>query len=117
MVIASTFTDVLWWLLAAMLLAAYFYILIVVFADLFTNEWNGWITALWTIFIFFLPLIGILGYLIFRPEPTPEQKAAMYRQQAGISNAEELEKLAELHDRGVLTDEEFAKQKAMVLGT
>jgi hypothetical protein len=30
--------------------------------------------------------------------------------------AERLGKLADLHDRGVLTDEEFAAQKAKILG-
>ena len=116
MLIIADFWDVIAWLFWAFLLAAYFYILIVVFADLWTNEWNGWITALWTFFIFFFPLIGILAYIIFRPEPSPEQKAAAMRQEAGISDAEELEKLSELHDRGVLSDEEFAAQKAKILG-
>jgi thiol:disulfide interchange protein len=114
-VFLSTFTDVLWWMLWAFLLAAYFYLLIVIFSDLWTNEWNGWLTALWTLFIFFMPLLGILAYMIFRPEPSPAEKAASYRQQSGISDAEELEKLAGLHDRGVLTDEEFAAQKARIL--
>jgi thiol:disulfide interchange protein len=116
LLVLADFWDVIWWLLWAFLLAAYFYILIVVFADLWTNEWNGWITAIWTVFIFFLPLIGILAYMIFRPEPTPEQKAALFRQQHGISTAEELSMLSDLHDKGALSDEEFAKQKAKLLG-
>ncbi len=116
MVVFAAFIDVFWWLFWAFVLAAYFYILIVVFSDLWTNKWNGWITAAWTVAIFFFPFIGILAYMIFRPEPTPEQVAAVYRQQAGISDAEELEKLAGLHDKGVLTDDEFAAQKARVLG-
>ena len=33
-----------------------------------------------------------------------------------MNDAEELAKLAELHARGVLSDEEFAKAKARVLG-
>ena len=33
-----------------------------------------------------------------------------------MSNAEELSKLSELHQRGVLSDEEFAQAKARVLG-
>lgn len=117
MLILADFWEVIWWLFWAFLLAAYFYILIVVFADLWTNEWNGWITAAWTVAIFFFPLLGILAYMIFRPEPSAEQKAAMYRQQAGISDAEELQKLAELNSSGALTDEEFAAQKAKILGT
>jgi uncharacterized membrane protein YdbT with pleckstrin-like domain len=35
---------------------------------------------------------------------------------SGISTADELAKLADLHARGVLTDEEFAEQKAKLLG-
>ena len=34
----------------------------------------------------------------------------------GTSTADGLAKLADLHDRGVLTDEEFAEQKARLLG-
>jgi hypothetical protein len=37
--------------------------------------------------------------------------------QAAADPAEQLGKLADLHERGVLTDEEFAAQKAKVLGT
>jgi hypothetical protein len=115
--ILADFWDVIWWLFWAFILAAYFYILIVVFADLWTNRWNGWITAAWTVAIFFFPLLGILAYMIFRPEPSPAQKAAMAMQSAGLSTADELQKLSQLRDSGVITDEEFAQQKALVLGS
>jgi hypothetical protein len=36
---------------------------------------------------------------------------------ADSSPAEELERLAELHEQGILTDEEFAQAKAKTLGT
>ncbi len=109
------FWEVIGWLFFAFLLAVWLYLLIVIFTDLWTNKWNGWITAAWTVGIVGFPLIGILAYMIFRPEPTPAQKAAMYRQEAGISTAEELEKLSDLHNKGVLSDDEFAEQKARVL--
>jgi hypothetical protein len=109
------FWEVIGWIFFAFLLAIWLYLLIIIFSDLWTNAWNGWITAAWTVGIIGFPLIGILAYIIFRPEPTPGQKAATYRQQAGISTAEELEKLSDLHSRGVLTDDEFAAQKARVL--
>jgi len=38
------------------------------------------------------------------------------RSSGGLSTGEELEKLAELHERGVLSDEEFAEQKRRLLG-
>ncbi len=47
------------------------------------------------------------------PAPTPPEAAP-----AGIALvADELQKLAELRDAGVLTDDEFAAQKARLLGT
>ena len=36
---------------------------------------------------------------------------------AGETEIDELQKLAALHDQGVLTDDEFAAQKAKVIGT
>ena len=48
-----------------------------------------------------------------------EQQQAQYAQ-APVPEAEDpyeaLKKLAELHDQGILTDEEFAAQKAKILG-
>jgi hypothetical protein len=38
-------------------------------------------------------------------------------QTAAADPAEQLTKLADLHERGALTDEEFAEQKAKILGT
>ena len=37
-------------------------------------------------------------------------------QSAVTSDADELQKLAELHTQGILTDEEFAAKKAQILG-
>ena len=61
------FWEVIGWLFFAFLLAVWLYLLIVVFSDLWTNEWNGWITALWAVRVVGFPLIGMLAYMIFRP--------------------------------------------------
>jgi hypothetical protein len=37
--------------------------------------------------------------------------------QGGVGWADEIEKLAELRDKGVLTDEEFEAKKSQILGT
>ena len=37
------------------------------------------------------------------------------QQSAGTNSADQLAKLADLRDRGVITDEEFAREKAKVL--
>ena len=47
------------------------------------------------------------------PPPAPAAPAAGGMSQGSI---DELKQLGELHDNGVLTDEEFAAQKAKILG-
>jgi hypothetical protein len=89
------------------------------------DDMKGWLKALWVVVIIFLPLFGTLIYLLFRrPGATPEERAAMdqasrefvRKYSSDLSPAEQLDKLAQLHDAGKLTDEEFAKEKAKVIG-
>jgi hypothetical protein len=71
--------------------------------------------------IIVLPLIGILIYVIARPKVTAQdvrmmtQAEAAQRAASGVSTADELAKLKELHNQGVLSDSEYEslKQKAM----
>ena len=110
-------------------LVTFFWLLIVVFADIFRDhELSGWGKALWTLFVVIIPFIGILIYLIARgggmqertiaqQQEAKAQFDAYVREQAAAGTpADELEKLAKLHDAGKLTDAEFAAQKAKVLG-
>ena len=73
--------------------------------------------------MFLVPFFGTLIYLIARPTGvTPEERELIdeaNRVAAGPTpeaRAFELQALADLHDRGKLTDEEFAAEKARVLG-
>ncbi len=50
-----------------------------------------------------------------RPEPAPPPQAAPPAAPAA-DPYEELRQLGELHSQGILTDEEFAAQKAKILG-
>jgi hypothetical protein len=56
---------------------------------------------------------NIPGYPAEAEEAVPEKTAPAPAQ---ASPADEVEKLAELHDQGVLTDEEFEAKKKQVLG-
>jgi hypothetical protein len=88
--------------------------------DLFRRkDLDGWVKALWAIAILVFPILGMLIYFITRKPTAEEEEAARsyYREMAGADVPEQLEKLADLHDKGVLTDEEFAEQKAKLLGT
>ena len=117
-----------WTILEIFLWVIWFWILITIFIDLFrSHDLNGWVKALWFIFILFLPLIGVLVYLIVRggkmhehaarDAQAQEQQFRRYVQDAAGSgsSADQLAKLADLRDRGVITAEEFDREKAKVL--
>ncbi len=104
------------------------WILIYVFIDIFrSHDLSGWAKALWFIFLLFIPLIGVLVYLIARGGKMHERavqqarqqdaEARAYIQQAAGSqtSADQLAKLADLRDRGVITPAEFEQQKAKIL--
>ena len=114
----TTFLDVFWWMIVFFLWIAFFWIFISVVADIFRrDDIHGWKKALWLIVIIFLPLIGILIYVITRPKMTAQdvrmvtQAEAASQAAAGVSTADELAKLKELHTQGVLSDEEFESLK------
>lgn len=122
--------EVIWAMFLFFLLILWIWLVITVFIDIFRNhEMSGWAKAGWTIFILILPWLGVLVYLIVHggdmQRRKMEEAAAMQKAQndyirevadsSGSSTADELEKLKKLHDQGVLTDDEYAAQKAKVL--
>ncbi len=122
--------DFFWTMLIFFLWIIWIWLLITVFIDVFRDKsHSGWSKALWVVFLLFIPLLGVLVYLIVRGddmhERSIEHAAAVQKRQAeyirevsvggGSSSADELTKLAELHKNGVLTDDEFAAQKAKLL--
>ena len=83
--------------------------------------------ALWTIGIIFLPYLGVFLYLIVHGSGMAQRQAqsmqkndeamqAYIRDAAGTgTTADELAKLAELHNSGKLDDTEFAAAKARLI--
>ncbi|MGA2835224.1 MAG: SHOCT domain-containing protein [Acidimicrobiales bacterium] len=120
--------DLLWTMLEVFLFVVWIWLLFIVFADIFrSHDMNGWVKALWVIFVIVLPFLGILVYLIARGDKmhehevhdAAEQKRAFddyVRQAAGTGPVDDLAKLADLKDKGVLTDSEFESEKAKILG-
>jgi len=112
------------------LFVLWIFLVFTVFMDLFrSRDVGGWGKAIWVIFILVLPLLGVLVYLIARGGSMHEraaaaaasQEAAMkeyIQQTAGTvpSAADEMAKLADLRDRGVISADEFEAQKAKLLG-
>jgi len=122
--------GVFWTIFEIFLWVIWFWILITVFIDIFrSQDLNGWGKALWFLFVLFIPLIGVLVYLIARGGKMHERAVRTAQQQdqqfreyvqdaAGSGNtADQLAKLADLRDRGVITPAEFEAQKAKVLAS
>jgi hypothetical protein len=118
-----------WTMLWFFLWIAWLILLFRVFVDIFrSHDLGGWGKAGWCILILILPLIGTLIYLIARGKSMHERDAREvaasqqafddYIRQAArtsTSPADELTKLAALRDQGVISDAEFAAQKAKIL--
>jgi Short C-terminal domain/Phospholipase_D-nuclease N-terminal len=117
-----------WTILEIFLWVLWIWVLIYVFIDIFrSRDLSGWAKALWFIFVLFIPLIGVLVYLIARGDSMHERAVQDARQEdrearryiqdaAGApSTADQLARLADLRDRGVITSEEFEREKAKVL--
>jgi membrane protein implicated in regulation of membrane protease activity len=120
--------GVFWTIFEIFLWVIWFWILITVFIDIFrSHDLSGWAKALWFVFVLFIPLIGVLVYLIARGGKMHERAARdaqrqdeafrEYVQEAASPQtpADQLAKLADLRDRGVITAEEFTREKAKIL--
>jgi len=121
--------QVLWSLLWFFMFFIWIWILITVFADIFrSHDLSGWAKAIWVIFVIVIPYLGVFVYLIARGHKMSEhaQEAAAAQQAAqrkyiqeaagtAKSPADELHRLADLKDRGVIDDAEFQKLKAQIV--
>jgi Phospholipase_D-nuclease N-terminal len=122
--------QVLWSMLWFFMFFIWIWLLITVFADIFrSHDLGGFAKAIWVIFVIVVPYLGVFVYLIARGhkmhdhavEAAEAQDAAarQYIQQATgtqASTADELARIADLKERGVIDDAEFQKLKAKAIG-
>ena len=121
--------NVFWTIFEIFLWITWFWILITVFIDIFrSRDLSGAGKAVWFLFVLLIPLVGVVVYLIVRggemherAEQVAQARGAAYDDyltQNGTqssSTADQLAKLADLHDRNVISDQEFNQEKAKVL--
>ena len=120
--------NVFWSIFIFFLWVLWIWLLVWIFIDIFrSRDLSGWAKALWFLFVLFIPLIGVLAYVIARGDKMHERAAreaqqqdqewrAYARETAGSqSSADQLAKLADLRDRGVISAEEFEREKAKIL--
>lgn len=107
---------------------SWFMLLFRVVVDIFRSaDMGGVAKAIWVLVVAVVPFLGVFIYLIARggSMAARDQAQAAARDDAmrdyvrsvngGSGTADELAKLADLQARGVITDAEFAAQKARVL--
>jgi hypothetical protein len=114
-----------------MMLFAWIWLLIAILGDIFGDRTlSGWGKAMWTFFLIVLPWLGALSYLIARGSSMNERALAkaqerdeQFRQYvkesagpAQVSVADEMAKLADLRDRGVISQGDYELASRKVLG-
>ena len=124
--LANAFWTMLWFFLWIL----WFFLLFRIILDIFrSKDLGGWGKAGWLIFVIILPFLGVFVYLIARGSKmaqrdvddaqAADQAARSYIRDVAqeSSPADQLAKLADLRERGVITDAEFQQSKAKVLQT
>lgn len=115
----------LWFFIFFMWIMLLFQVTIDIFRS---RDLGGVAKALWVLFVILLPYLGVLVYLIARGGKMHENQVADAKAQeaafreyvqgaAGTTTsvAAELERLASLHERGLIDDAEFAALKAKAM--
>jgi hypothetical protein len=123
-----SFGEILLVALEIFFFVIWIWILITILSDLFRDhELSGWAKAAWVLFLVFIPFLTALIYLIARGEGMRDRTVKAQadakkhfdeyvREQAHASSpADELHKLAELKDKGALSQAEFDQAKAKLL--
>ena len=122
--------NIFWSMLEFVLFFLWIWLAISVFADIFrSHDLGGAAKTLWVVFVVLFPFLGVFAYLLFRGGAMHDRAAAHAAQQgrafsqylqhsAGASStADQLHKLADLRDRGFITDSEFQSEKDKLLAS
>ena len=121
------FWNAFWLFFWGFAFVSYLFALFAVIGDLFRDrELNGWLKALWILFLIFVPFLTVLVYLIARGRSMSERQAKSaqeaesanteyIRSVATASPTQDIAKAKELLDAGTLTQDEFDAIKAKAL--
>ncbi len=122
--------DFVLWFFWIFVFVAYLMVLFSIIGDIFRDhDLNGWLKAIWILFLIFVPFLTALVYLIARGnsmqkrsiEQAQEMRAAQdayIRQTAGTggsSAADDIAKAKSLLDSGAISQAEFDALKAKAL--
>ncbi|GAA1251841.1 SHOCT domain-containing protein [Kitasatospora nipponensis] len=123
--------DIFWTMLWFFLWIVWIMLLFKIISDVFrSDDLGGWGKACWLFLVIVLPFLGVLIYLIARGSGMTRREAKLVQQHeeevkayirdtaatTPADHADQLAKLADLKDKGALTEEEYRSAKAKVLG-
>jgi Short C-terminal domain/Phospholipase_D-nuclease N-terminal len=123
-----TLGDAIITVLWIFLFVAWILVLFTIIGDLFRDhELSGWVKAVWILFLIFIPFLTALVYLVVRGPGMRDRSVreqadvrrhleSYIRETAGTSPVDELHKLNELKERGAISDAEFDRLKAKLIG-
>lgn len=124
--------NAFWTILEIVGFLLWIWLAISVFADVFrSRDLSGGAKALWILAVIIFPLVGVLVYLIARGERMHERAEQTARAQeeslrhyvrsvvgdGGTGHtSDRLAHLADLRDRGVISQEQYSQEKARAMG-
>lgn len=102
----------------------WFWLLVTIIGDIFRRtDTGGFSKILWILFLLFLPLLGAFAYILTQSKGMAERQQKQVakaredlREFVGVGAADELEKLDRLKTAGSITDAEYQKLRARVIG-
>ncbi|MBD0672459.1 SHOCT domain-containing protein [Streptomyces sp. CBMA156] len=132
--------HIFWTMLELFLWILWFFLLFKIITDIFrSDDLGGWGKAGWLVLVIVLPLIGVLAYLIARGQSMGKRDVAQAQRSeaafkayirdaagaedgggggvggTGRSHVDDLAKLADLKERGAISDEEYLRAKEKLL--
>jgi hypothetical protein len=123
----ENFWDIFLWFFLVYAFIAFLWALFAVIGDLFRDDTlSGWWKAVWVVFLVFVPLLGVLVYVIARGRGMTERSMeraranreasdAYIRSVAAASPSEEISKATALRDSGTISADEFERIKTKAL--
>jgi predicted PurR-regulated permease PerM len=122
------FLNIMWTFFVIFVWISWFWLLITIVVDVFRrHDIGGFMKAVWLVVLVFLPLIGVIVYLITQSRSMAERdQDRVQRQQAQFDSyvrdtagtagpAADIERAKALLDNGTIDEAEFARLKAKAL--
>ncbi|MDI9915817.1 PLDc N-terminal domain-containing protein [Rhodococcus sp. IEGM 1379] len=121
------FWEFFWFVFVCFAFVAYLSVLFSIIADLFRDhDTSGWIKAIWIVFLFVIPFLSAMIYVVARGDGMAQRSMAVAKQQmhaqenyvrsvAGKSPAQQIADGKALLDAGAINEGEFNALKAKTL--